>query len=118
MSLADYSLSIISDAKWPFIDLIRSGEKKAEGRVYSQTIRRFQVGKTLCLYSRDQRLVCQITDLHVYPSFEKMIQGEGFRNMIPFANTEQEALRIYQSFPGAMRVKVFGAVAICLRPIE
>jgi ASC-1-like (ASCH) protein len=114
---ADFFLSIISTPKQPYLELIVGKKKRAEGRIYHEKIRAFQGDKRLCLYNQRNYVLCRIVALHPYPSFEEMLLGEGIRSMLPFANSMEEALKIYNSFPGAHRVTEYGAVAILLDPI-
>jgi ASC-1-like (ASCH) protein len=98
--------------------LIADGKKKAEGRVYSEKIRKFSVNKTLCLYNDVSYVLCKIISLNIYRSFEEMLLQEGVSKMLPFTNSFNEAIKIYNSFPGAEKVKIYGAVAIVLEPID
>ena len=115
---SDYYLSIISTKQHPYIELITEGKKKAEGRVYSEKIRKFSANKTLCLYNKVSYVLCRIISLNVYKTFEEMLHQEGISNMLPFTDSFDEAIKIYNSFPGSERVKTYGAVAIVLEPIE
>ncbi|MBR1479524.1 MAG: hypothetical protein IJ599_01315 [Alphaproteobacteria bacterium] len=115
---ADFYLSIISDARRPFIEHIMKGTKKAEGRVYSEKIRQLKPGKALCLHNGEAYVLCQITALNAYPTFEDMLLGEGWQNMVPFAKSFDDALEMYKSFPGATRVKKYGAVAIGVKVLN
>ena len=44
-----------------------------------------------------------------------MLSTEGFENMIPFAKSFDEALQVYNSFPGSERVKSNGCCAIGIK---
>jgi ASC-1-like (ASCH) protein len=115
---ADFFLSITSTPRRPYLELIAGKKKKAEGRIYHERIKTFQIGKRLCLYNQRDYVLCKIMALHPYVSFEKMLLAEGIQNMLPFVNSMEEALGIYHSFPGAHRVTTYGAVAILLDPTE
>jgi ASC-1-like (ASCH) protein len=115
---SDYYLSIISTKQHPYIELIAEGKKKAEGRIYPEKIRKFSVNKILCLHNDVSYVLCKIISLNVYKSFEEMLLQEGISNMLPFTDSLNEAIGVYNSFPGAERVKIYGAVAIMLEPIE
>lgn len=52
--------------------------------------------------------------MRFYNSFEKMLVAKGVKNVVPFVEAYQEALQIYYSFPGALRVKILGCCAIGL----
>lgn len=97
---------------------IASREKKAEGRIASKFVRNLKVGEKLLLFSKINFMVCDIKYLHFYKSFEGMLGAEGLENMVPFVETTQQALDIYNSFPGAVRVKKLGCCAIGLDFLE
>lgn len=115
---SDFQLSIISTKLHPYIELISDGKKKAEGRVYTEKIKSFSAGNTLLLYNNVSYVLCKITSLNFYESFERMLLAEGVSNMLPFTNSLEEAIRIYNSFPGSERAKTHGVVAILLDPIQ
>ena len=62
------------------------------------------------LEARGEFVVCEISYLNFYSSFEEMLNSEGFKNMVPFAVSFDEALKVYNSFPGSDRVKKEDAV--------
>ena len=110
-----YKLSFMNDPKNSLLKTIVEGSKKAEGRVLSDYIKSFKIGEELLLQASREFVVCKISYLNFYKSFEEMLNGEGFKSMIPFVQSFDEALRIYNSFPGANRVKVNGCCAIGIR---
>ncbi len=111
-------LSIINNHKMPFLQYIDLGIKKAECRVATEYIKSFKVGDRLILKGKDEYVLCEIIYLNFYDSFEKMISIEGFKNLIPFAKSEAETLKIYKSFPGANRVYSLGCCAIGVKCLE
>lgn len=113
-----HKLSIIDNNKLPFLKYIASREKKAEGRIASKFVRNLKVGEKLLLFSKVKFVVCNIKYLHFYKSFKEMLDVEGLENMVPFVETTQQALDIYNNFPGAARVKKLGCCAIGLDFIE
>ena len=110
-----FKLNFINTPKLPLFKHIVDGSKKAEGRVLSDYIRSFKIGEELLLKASKEFVVCEISYLHFYKSFEDMLNAEGFENMIPFAESFDEALRVYNSFPGAGRVKKNGCCAIGIK---
>lgn len=96
----------------PFLQCIYLGLKKAEYRVKSSYIERFNVGDDLLLQSKNEFALCKIVYLNFYKDFETMVFTEGFHNLIPFAKDEKDAIRIYKNFPGANRVQYNGCCAI------
>ncbi|MDO4476994.1 MAG: hypothetical protein Q4B93_03460 [Clostridia bacterium] len=110
-----HKLNFINNPKLPLFKYIVDGSKKAEGRVLSDYIRSFKIGEELLLQASKEFVVCEISYLNFYKSFEDMLNTEGFKNMIPFAQSFDEALRVYNSFPGANRVKKNGCCAIGIK---
>ena len=102
----------------PFLQYITLGIKKAECRIASNNIRSFQVSDILLLQSSGEFVLCAITYMHFYKSFEDMILKEKTENIVPFVNSDEEALKIYQSFPGWQRVKSLGCCAIGVKPLK
>lgn len=115
---ADFYLPIISNEKTPYISAIASGQKTAEGRINGSFVRRLKIGHSICLHNRRQFVLCRIVYLTTYKTFEEMIKGEGLNKLIPWAKSEDEAVKIYKSFPGANRITTCGAVAIGLEPLS
>ena len=113
-----HELSIINNKKLPFLQYISLGIKKAECRIATNSIRKFKVGDELLLRGKDEFVLCEITYLHFYKSFEDMIFGEKTENIVPFVDSDEEALKIYKSFPGSQRVKSMGCCAIGVNPIK
>ena len=113
-----HKLSIINNKKMPFLQYITLGIKKAECRIASNNIRSFQVSDKLLLQSSGEFVLCEITYMHFYKSFEDMILKEKTENIVPFVNSDEEALKIYQSFPGWQRVKSLGCCAIGVKPLK
>ena len=113
-----HELSIINNKKLPFLQYISLKIKKAECRIATNNIRNFKVGDELLLRGKDEFVLCEITYLHFYKSFEDMIFGEKKENIVPFVDSDEEALKIYKSFPGSQRIKNMGCCAIGVNPIK
>lgn len=113
-----YKLSVIDNDKLPFLKYIASGEKKDEGRVSSEFVRNLKIGEKLLLFSGTKLVICNIKYLCFYDSCEDMLDTEGLENMVPFVDTNEQALKIYRSFHGSQRVKTLGCCSIGLDFIE
>lgn len=113
-----HELSIINNKKLPFLQYISLKIKKAECRIATSNIKNFKVGDELLLKSKDEFVLCEITYLHFYKSFEDMIFCEKTENIVPFVDSNEEALRIYKNFPGSQRVKSMGCCAIGVNPLK
>ena len=113
-----HELSIINNKKLPFLQYISLKIKKAECRIATNNIRNFKVGDELFLKGKGEFVLCDITYLHFYENFEDMISGEDTENIVPFVDSDEEALKIYKSFPGSQRIKNMGCCAIGINPIK
>lgn len=113
-----HKLSIINNKKLPFLQYIDLGIKKAECRIASATVKSFKIGDKLLLQGQSEFVLCKITYMHFYKSFEDMILKEKTENIVPFVNSDEEALKIYKSFPGWQRVKNLGCCAIGVKRLD
>ena len=113
-----HNLKMISNKKLPFLQYIENGKKKAEGRIATELIKSFKVGELLKLESPTEYVICEITYLNFYKSFEEMLNAESLKNMVPFVDNFEQALELYESFPGAERVKELGCCAIGVKHIS
>ncbi len=113
-----HQLPIINNKNLPFLQYIDLGIKKAECRIASNNIKKFKIGEELLLKSKDESVLCEITYMHFYKSFEEMILKEKTENIVPFVNSDEEALKIYKSFPGWQRVKSVGCCAIGVKRLD
>lgn len=105
-----------------YFDYIMSGQKKFEGRVCGHQCNLMKSGDLLKMF--DSRagwgIICEITSVDKYKGFEEMLRAKGVLNMLPQLSNLQrseedlikEGVKVYQSFPGAQRVRNAGAVAI------
>ena len=57
----------------------------------------------------------KVSFVHHYPTIKEMLYTEGFKKMIPHANTIDEAVQTYHTFPGVPeRVSKYGICALGL----
>ena len=68
-----------------YLRMIKSEEKTHEGRIYGPACRKMQVGDRLKVF--DNRagwgIICEITGMDVYYSFDEMLREKGALNMLP-----------------------------------
>lgn len=119
---ADHILPMINKPDRPYLNWLVDGTKKAEGRVNGPACRKMKVGDTILLNDgrRGEYVYGTITFKNEYATFEQMLHAEKVSNMLPFLSDEQvdEGVRIYNSFPGADRVRELGCVAIGITVIN
>lgn len=105
-----------------YLKSIMNGEKKYEGRVNTEKCRDMKVNDHLKLFDKKTSwgIICEITSLDIFDSFEKMLQKIGVLKLLAHLKIKnyssdkllKEGLKIYQDFPGSKRVYNLGAVAI------
>ncbi len=127
MDRKEHELSMLGEH---FLQNIMSGRKKYEGRINSKQCQAMKVGDLLKLYEHDAGwgIVCSITSLNPFPSFEEMLTGLGILNLLPqleplsktagYDALLQEGVRIYRAFPGSERVLTLGCVGIGVKFLQ
>jgi ASC-1-like (ASCH) protein len=99
-----------------YFNQIRRGEKTIEGRVWDKTIVNFHVGDIVIINGGELSIRCRIKALIRYDSFYQMLQLSGYKNFLPDAETLDDAVAVYHSFPSyEERARLHGVVAIYLK---
>lgn len=113
-----------------FMINIEKGIKEFEGRIFAPTCRRMRVGDHLKMFDGQARwgIICEITSLDVYDTFEGMLNAKGILKLLPQLEPLSRELRpeellrkgvdIYRGFPGSNRVTKDGVVAIGVKFLE
>lgn len=113
-----HTISILQAVDRPYLAWLRSGVKTAEGRVNTPRYRAMRPGDLLTLVDKvhDESLTGTIAFLHSYEAFDEMLRQEGVCSLLPFLGEGdvEAGAAVYESFPGASRVRQFGCVAIGL----
>lgn len=113
-----HELDMVNNRELPFLQYMERGIKKAEGRVATPQVQSMKIGERLYLKGVTEYGIFEITYLHFYPSFSDMLDGEGLKTMVPFVDTKEEAIKIYESFEGHEEVEEYGCCAIGIKHIE
>lgn len=107
-----------------YLNYIKNGKKLYEGRVNAPFTQKILAGHQLKLF--DHRagwgILCAVEERFEYHSFREMVKDRGVLEMLPQLENKaknlsndaliEEAVRIYEGFPGSQRVKQNGCVAI------
>lgn len=113
-----------------YLKYIMSGEKKFEGRICTEKRANMRVGDPLMLINKEScqqelgNILCEITSIDKYISFEQMLLDKGVENMLPdLRGTAPDKLlargiEIYRSFPHAQDEEKFGVMAIGVKLIN
>lgn len=104
----------------PYLELIQSGKKTAEGRIYKNKFKEMCIGDYILFidnHNTNKTVLCVITYLHVYKTFHEMLTKEGLNVMLPcMAKTIEAGVTIYKSFPGfAEQELLHGVVALGIK---
>jgi ASC-1-like (ASCH) protein len=106
------------------LDYIIDGKKTVEGRLNRGKFKDFQVGDLIWLRRdyRDEyghlqdgepRQVCvEIVAIRHYQSFADMVASEGYRTVIPNAESEEAAVAVYNTYYTTDQQLEYGVLAI------
>ena len=107
----------------PYYELVKSGEKKYEMRVYDEKRKAMKIGDIWKFIHNDNKDLPEfetiITDIKLYKSFEEAIEETGFQQLLPNAKSNEEAIKIYNSFGDYEKeAKIYGVVRFTLKVIK
>jgi ASC-1-like (ASCH) protein len=101
------------DEKW--FNLIKSGDKSVELRVFDGERADYKLGDTLVFKCKNKEIQSIISGLIYYQSFEEALSEENYLRAIPDAASLEDALSVYHSYPNFKeRAAKYGVVAIRL----
>ena len=78
----------------PWFDLVKSGKKKVEIRLYDEKRRKLNIGDKI-LFNDDFKK--KIKDLKVFNTFEDALRSSKLKNSLPGVRTYKEGIDIYHS---------------------
>lgn len=106
------------------LDYIIEGKKTVEGRLNRGKFKDFQIGDLIWLrrdyrdeYGRlqdgEKRQACvEIVGIRHYQTFADMIEAEGYKTVIPNAESAEAALAVYNSYYTIDQQLEYGVLAI------
>lgn len=114
-----HKLGFESSVFWSILE----GKKTIEGRLAKGKFLSFTVGDKILLRediwedgkivnSRNTGKVASILAVKQYVSFEEMLKSEGLENVLPSAQSLQDALKIYRQFYSKNDEDKYGVVAL------
>jgi ASC-1-like (ASCH) protein len=85
-----------------YFELIKSGKKTVEGRIYTPKFEKLAQGDHTVFVKNgtEEKLVCSVKALNIYKNFSSMLLAEGIENMLPGVATLSQAVQMYEDFPG------------------
>lgn len=103
-----------------YFHAIVSGIKTVEGRLNSPKFKDVQVGMPICFSSEstEQTIVCIVEVIDRYQNFQDMLLAQGVGNMLPGVTSFEQAVDMYESFPGYKdKVASCGVIAIKIKKV-
>lgn len=82
-----------------YLSLINSGEKTLEIRVGYDHIKTIKPGTVLKLVSNSQSIMCEVSDVRVYPDLKKMIANEQISGALPGVAPQNAFKQLRKIYP-------------------
>lgn len=84
-----------------YFELIKSGKKIYETRVYDEKRRKIQLLDTVIFKDREsgKTFKALITELSYFKNFEEAILDSGLKKVLPNARSVKVGVNLYESFP-------------------
>lgn len=82
-----------------YFDLIRSGQKTVEGRIFSGDCKQMKAGDKILFFCGTNEITRTIRNIHVYDSFAEMLQHEGVGTCLPGVRSVERGVAIYHAIP-------------------
>lgn len=115
------------DLNEPWFSLVKNGTKTIEGRIYDDKRRIIQIGDTITFTNKKgqgEPFSKVVVDLAIWDNFNKssgktkfkdVIDWTNYKQLIPTANSPEEAIKVYENIPGYTdKAKDFGIIFIYL----
>lgn len=104
-----------------YYNLVKSGEKTIEGRLFDEKRQKYNVGDYICFCKepkREEKIKAVILDKLEYKSFKDLIKGVGV-NVLGFKNqTPKQVEQIYKSIYSTENEQKYGVVGIKIMVIK
>ena len=91
--------------KQKYLQFILKGKKRLEGRVGYNNIRKFKRGDYVYLNGIYK---AKIVNIWTYSTFEEALQNYDYKLLIPDANSQQDALRVYNNLYPLWKQRKYG----------
>lgn len=112
------------DLNEPWFSLVNNGTKTIEIRIYDDKRRIIQIGDTITFTNNGNSFSKVVVDLAIWDNsnkksykskFKDVIDWTNYKQLIPTANSPEEAIKVYQDIPGYKeKAKDFGIIFIYL----
>jgi ASC-1-like (ASCH) protein len=109
----------------PWFSLIKSGDKKVEGRLNRGTFSKIKPSDTIIFFNMDKEtkkkntIKCKVIKITEYDTFENMLKTERIENVLPknpiiTINSVEDGVNVYRQWYSEKMEKQFGIIAIYL----
>tara|TARA_Y100000590_G_scaffold455846_1_gene605236 strand:+ start:1147 stop:1590 length:444 start_codon:yes stop_codon:yes gene_type:complete len=115
------------DLNEPWFSLVKDGYKTIEGRIYDDKRRIIQIGDTITFTNKKgqgEPFSKAVVDLAIWDNsnkksgkskFKDVINWKNYKQLIPTAENEKEAIKVYKDIPGyEEKAKELGIIFIYL----
>lgn len=103
--------------QWRYFDLIRSGQKRWEGRLKVGAAVGLSVGCKVTFSCGSSDLEMTVRSVREFRTFEDMLRELGVETLLPGVGSVSQGVAVYHGFPGyAEKERRFGVVAMELMP--
>jgi len=109
----------------PWFSLVRNGEKTIEGRIYDDKRRIINIGDTITFTNKKnggESFSKAVVELAIWDNtnkktgkftFKNVINWKNYKQLIPTAEDEKEAIKVYEDIPGyTEKAKEMGIIFI------
>lgn len=96
----------------PWFSLIRSGDKRVEGRKNLPMFRHWRVGDIIIFRLRNEEFSTKIVDLRRYQTLDEYLISEGSEKVLPGVSSVENARKIYLQWSTPDEIEKFGFLAI------
>lgn len=96
----------------PWLDYLRSGKKKVEGRVRKKKYQNLQEGDYVLMKDQKQSERFLVLGIRRYQSIRQYLLMEGLRNTLPGVKSLEEGVKIYRQWFQEEQVQKLGFLAI------
>ena len=107
----------------PWFSLLKSGKKKAEGRLNKGIFEKLNIGDIVVWFTMNKEtnekmeFSSEIIDKQRYNTFREMLENEGLENVLPDKNVEsiEDGVSVYRRWYNEDMEKKFGVLAIKIK---
>jgi ASC-1-like (ASCH) protein len=94
----------------PWLYYIQIGIKKVEGRKGTLAKYKHWIGCGVCFYNAERKIPVLIKDIRHYPDLYSYLDTEGYNNVMPWADSYQEAVEAYHKFNNDENIELSGGM--------